>query len=415
MLKRISGLLNKSGNQHEDQRRLHITFLLVALIILLVSSPLILKAVESYIFFGFIGLLFLSLAFAYKNQLWPARAIAPLAGFMLITRLVYGGGIHDDALGGYYFILMVAGLMVGQRALLLFGVMSMLAVIAIGIAETSGWIATRFGPLTEPITIATTAFFILGTTLALNYLVVRLNQAAKDAQRNEFAQVKANKELRELQAALEERVKQRTSELDFANQQLTEQFDRINSLQAKLRQEAIRDSLTGLFNRRYLDEILPIELARSRRVNSPLTILMLDIDHFKNINDTHGHQFGDAVLQSVSNTLQTNVRAGDIVCRYGGEEFVLVFPGMRHGDARVRAEKLRTMIGSQKISEKDKLIGVTISIGGSIYPADGNSGDELISQADLALYRAKQNGRNRVEFAGLNDDIVHTKGTTGEK
>ncbi len=231
MLKRISRLLDKSGSEHEDQRRLYLTFLVVALIIVLVSSPLILKAVGKYIFFGFIGLLLISLAFVYMDKLWPARAIAPLAGFMLITRLIYGGGIHDDALGGYYFILMVAGLMLGQRALLLFGVLSTLAVIAIGVAETSGLITTRFGPLTERITIATTAFFILGTTLALNYLVVRLNRAARNAQRNESAQIKANEELQELQTVLEERVEQRTSELDFSNQQLTLQFERVNNLQ----------------------------------------------------------------------------------------------------------------------------------------------------------------------------------------
>lgn len=215
--------------------------------------------------------------------------------------------------------------------------------------------------------------------------------------------------MQELQIVLEERVEQRTSELDFSNQQLMVQLERINSLKAKLQQEAIHDSLTGLFNRRHLDEVLPIELARSKRANSPLTILMLDIDHFKNINDTHGHQVGDTVLQAVSNTLKTSVRAGDIVCRYGGEEFILVFPGMQAGDGRARAEKIRMMIGSQTIRERDQLIGVTISIGGSVYPKDGNSDDKLISLAYLALYRAKQNGRNRVEFAEPNDHAQNVK------
>ncbi len=413
MLKRIFHLLDKSGNEHEDQRRLHLTFLVVALSIILVSSPMTIKAVGAPIHFGFISLLLISLALAYLNQLWLTKVITPLAAFMLVTRLVYGGGIHDDAVGGYYFILLVAGLMLGQRAMLLFGVLSTLAVIAIGLAETSGLIVTHFSPLTERMTIATTAFFLLGTTLALNYLVVRLNRAASDAQRNESAQIKANEELRELQAVLEERVEQRTSELDFSNQQLMMQFERVNSLQEKLQQEAIHDSLTGLFNRRYLDEILPIELARSKRANSLMTILMLDIDHFKKINDTYGHQVGDAVLQSVGNSLKLGVRVGDIVCRYGGEEFILVFPGMQAEDGWARAEKLRMMIASQTISEKNQLIGVTISIGGSVYPQDGNSNDELISRADLALYRAKQNGRNRVEFVGSNDHTPNVKGVTG--
>ena len=140
---------------------------------------------------------------------------------------------------------------------------------------------------------------------------------------------------------------------------------------------------------------------------------MLDIDHFKNVNDTYGHQAGDAVLQSVGNALKTSVRAGDIVCRYGGEEFILVFPGMNAEDGRTRAEKLRVMIASQTVSGKNQLIGVTISIGGSVFPNDGNSSDELISVADLALYRAKQNGRNRVEFAEPDDHAPDVKGATG--
>jgi diguanylate cyclase (GGDEF)-like protein len=403
MLKRISSLLNKSGNEHEDQRRLYLTFHIVAVVILLVSAPLALRALQAYIFFGFVGLVLISLAFVYMHQLWLARAITPFAAFLLITRLIYGGGIHDDALGGYYFILIIAGLMLGQRALLLFGGMSTLAVIAIGLAETNGLINTRFGPLTEQITIATTAFFLLGTTLALNYMVVRLKRSADDARRNELEQIKANKELRELQAGLEERVEQRTSELDYSNQQLL-------ILQEKLIQEAVHDPLTGLFNRRHLDEFLPIELARSKRADSSLTLLILDIDHFKNVNDTYGHQVGDVVLQAVANSLKKGVRPGDIVCRYGGEEFILVFPGMLAAGGQARAESIRMMVGSQTIHEKGQLLSVTISIGGSVYPKDGNSDQELIAMADLALYRAKQNGRNRVEFAGLNDHLPGIKG-----
>jgi diguanylate cyclase len=233
----------------------------------------------------------------------------------------------------------------------------------------------------------------------VNYLVVRFNRAVTNAQTNASAQAKANEELLELQTVLEQRVEQRTSELDYATQQLMAQFERVNSLQAKLKEEAIRDPLTGLFNRRHLAEMLPIELARSKRANTSLTLLLLDIDHFKNINDTHGHPVGDAVLQAVGNALQASVRAGDIVCRFGGEEFILVFPGMPAAFGQTRAENLRALIGSQTIPEKDQLISVTISIGGAVYPQDGTSGDELISLADLALYRAKQNGRNRVEFS----------------
>lgn len=413
MLKRIFHLLDKSGSEHEDQRRLLLTFLGIALTILLVSAPLAFEELGKFLYFGFVGILLVLLAFAYMHQLWPARVIAPLVGFLIITRLVFGGGIHDEALGGYYFVLLVVGLMNGRRAMLLFGVMSSLAVVVIGVAETNGWITTRFGSLTEPISVGTIAFFLLGTTLALNYLVVRFNRATLEAKRNESAQIKGNEKLRELQADLEERVEQRTSELDLTNQQLTMQLERANGLQEKLRQEAIRDPLTGVFNRRFLFETLPIELARLQRENSPLTLLMLDIDHFKKVNDTHGHQVGDAVLQSVGNALKASVRPGDIVCRYGGEEFILVFPRMNAEDGRTRAETVRVLIASQTFSGRDQLIGVTLSIGAAVFPTDGDSSDELISVADLALYRAKQNGRNRVEFAKPGDHAPDAKGATG--
>jgi len=413
MLKRIFHLLDKSGNEHEVQRGLILTFLSIALTALVVSAPLALEELGKFVYFGFMGLLLIFLVLVYMNQLWLAKAIIPYVVFMMTTRFMYGGGIHHYILGGYYFIVIIEGLMNGQRALLRFGILCTLAVIVIGVAEINGWITTPSGPLTDPISVAITAFFLLASTLALNYLVVRLNRAAFEAQRNESAQIKANEELRELQAVLEERVEQRTSELDFSTQQLTMQLEHVNSLQEQLRQEAIRDSLTGLFNRRFLDATLPIELARLKRANIPLTILMLDIDHFKNINDTYGHQVGDAVLQSVGNALKTSVRAGDIVCRYGGEEFILIFPGMNAADGRTRAEKLRVMIASQTVSERDQLISVTISIGGSVFPNDGNSSDELISVADLALYRAKQNGRNRVEFSDPDHHAPDVKSATG--
>jgi diguanylate cyclase (GGDEF)-like protein len=398
MLKRISRLLSISGNEHDDQRSLHLIFLFVALISLLVGWPLIRNVTGPYVPFGFIVLVLVLLLLTYRNYLWPARIVTPLASFLLITRLMYSGGIHDDALGGYYFFLIVVGLMLGQNGLLLFGIISTAMVVIIGLAETSGRIATHFGPLTEPMSIATTALFMLGTTLALNYMILRLNRAAREAQHNEAAQVRTNDELRKLHAVLEHRIEERTAELDYSNQKLIEQLDRISGLQAKLRQEAIRDPLTGLFNRRHLDEMLPIELMRSKRANAPLTILMLDIDHFKQVNDTHGHQVGDVVLQMVGETLKTHVRAGDIVCRYGGEEFILIFPGMKNGDAHTRAETLCTMVGSQTITVDDREIHVTISIGGSVYPDDSILCEELIQLADSALYRAKQNGRNRVEF-----------------
>jgi len=398
MRNRILSYLNRTGSEEQEQRRLFLAFQLAGLAIFFITSPR--AQLGDLYFFGFIFLLLASIFFTYRGQLWLARMIMPFAAFLLITKLVYEGGINDEAVGGYYFILIVAGRLIGRRALLLFGSASTLALLIVGWVQVNGWAGNHFGLTPTPIAVITAAFFLLGTTFGLNFMVVRLNRAVREAQQNADSQAKTNQELRQLEAQLEERIAERTAELDYANQQLEMQLNRISSLQEKLRQEAIRDPLTGLFNRRYLDEALPIELGRCERTKDALTVLMLDIDHFKPVNDTHGHQVGDAVLVAVAAALKKSVRIGDIVCRYGGEEFLLVLPGMKNGDAKVRAEILRTMVGLPISIGSDGLqVSVTISIGGSIYPQDARTPDELIHLADQALYKAKQNGRNRVEFS----------------
>jgi diguanylate cyclase (GGDEF)-like protein len=396
MLNSISRFLDRSSNEHQDQRMLYLAFLLGALVLLVFTWPR--EPLGDFGFFGLIGLTLALLFFTYRGQLRPVRLILPMAGFLAVTRLVYAGGIYDEAVDGYYFILIIAGLMIGQRALLLFGAMSALALLVIGWAEINGMMSTYAASTPSPEALVTTACFLLVTTFGLNYMVVRLSRALRNAQENEAAQVKANEQLRALEAVLEKRIEDRTAELHQSNHKLMEQLEYINSLQDKLRQEAVRDPLTGLFNRRHLNEMLPIEFARAKRSNAPLTIFLLDIDHFKNINDTHGHQVGDVVLQMVSEALKKNVRLGDIVCRYGGEEFLLVMPGMKIEDARIRAEILRTIVGSQTVTGRNGPFGVTISLGAALYPQDSQSEEELISLADQALYRAKQNGRDRVEF-----------------
>jgi diguanylate cyclase (GGDEF)-like protein len=396
MLNRISRFLDRSGTEHQDQRMLYLAFLLGALMIVLITRPR--GPLGDIGYFGLIALTLVLLFFTYRGQLRPVRLMLPLAGFLAVTRLVYAGGIYDEAVDGYYFILIIAGLMIGQRALLLFGAMSALALLVIGWAQINGVVNAYIEYTPSVQAVVTTAFFLLATTFGLNYMVVRLSRAVRKAQENEAAQAQANRQLRILESVLEKRIEERTTELNQSNQKLMEQLEYINSLQDKLRQEAVRDPLTGLFNRRHLNEMLPIEFARAKRSNDPLTIFLLDIDHFKNVNDTHGHQVGDVVLQMVSEVLKKNVRLGDIVCRYGGEEFLLVMPGMKIEDARIRAEILRTIIASQRVAGRDGTFSVTISIGAALYPQDSQTEEDLISMADEALYRAKQGGRNRVEF-----------------
>ena len=183
--------------------------------------------------------------------------------------------------------------------------------------------------------------------------------------------------------------------LEDANHALHEQIGKINDLQEKLREQANRDSLTGLFNRRYLEGTLERELARCKREGAPLTMLLLDIDHFKLVNDTYGHPAGDEVLRVFARALQESARTEDIVCRYGGEEFLLVLPKMSLTVARGRAVQLLELIRRTTVVFDEYRIPVTTSIGIAAVPDHATGVENLIRCADQALYRAKSTGRDR--------------------
>lgn len=169
----------------------------------------------------------------------------------------------------------------------------------------------------------------------------------------------------------------------------------------KLISQAIRDPLTGLFNRRYLEESLDRELSKAKRHQTSLAIIMLDADHFKMFNDTYGHLAGDVILRNMGSHLVKYSRKEDIACRYGGEEFVLVLPETSTDVAIQRAEDLRKIIETGKTMKyrQQSLPTVTISLGVAVFPEHGSTVDELISSADKALYRAKEQGRNQVAIA----------------
>lgn len=188
--------------------------------------------------------------------------------------------------------------------------------------------------------------------------------------------------------------------LEDANAALHEQISKIHDLQEKLRDQANRDSLTGLFNRRYLEGTLEREMARCRREGTPMTMLLLDIDHFKLINDTYGHQAGDEVLRVFGKTLHDSARAEDIVCRYGGEEFLLVLSKMPLDIARERGAYLLKLFEDTTVAFGELRIRITTSIGIAGTPEHSDSTDGLIRCADEALYLAKHNGRNRVVTFG---------------
>jgi diguanylate cyclase (GGDEF)-like protein/PAS domain S-box-containing protein len=185
-------------------------------------------------------------------------------------------------------------------------------------------------------------------------------------------------------------------ELRNANQLLQLQIERVELLQVQLKELAVRDSLTNLFNRRYLHEMLEVEFARSKRSQTSLAILMMDSDHLKVINDKYGHKAGDEFLMHIANVIRENIRAGDIACRYGGDEFVVVLSNVTENIAFDRAERLRGSVFSNHIIHKNEKISASVSIGIAMFPAHGSSGDILLQKADLALYAAKRMGKNKV-------------------
>jgi two-component system cell cycle response regulator len=156
---------------------------------------------------------------------------------------------------------------------------------------------------------------------------------------------------------------------------------------------AVTDPLTGLRNRRYVRRHLEGVLR-----NSGAAVLLLDVDHFKAVNDTHGHAAGDVVLREIAERVRGHLRSADVVARYGGEEFMVVMSGATAEDGRLVAERLRGAIAQQPVAVEGQVLSVTASVGVAGGPA-GTVADELVAAADAALYRAKKAGRNRVEIA----------------
>ena len=172
-------------------------------------------------------------------------------------------------------------------------------------------------------------------------------------------------------------------------------------LRETLRQQSIRDPNTGLYNRRYLEETSSRELRRLERSGQPMAVIMLDVDHFKQFNDTFGHEAGDLVLKQVASTLLDHAREGDVVSRYGGEEFAVMMPGTSLVDAAERAEALRKAVKQLHLAHRGRTLGtITASFGVSAFPELGASWTEIVNAADRSLYQAKADGRDRV-VAGL--------------
>ena len=188
------------------------------------------------------------------------------------------------------------------------------------------------------------------------------------------------------------------SERRQAELERTRLINDLEAAQEELRNQAIRDALTGLFNRRYMEESLAKEISRAARLEDTIGLVMFDLDHFKMLNDTFGHAAGDLVLRELGALVTANVRAEDVACRYGGEEFVVIMPWISRETAAMRAEELRRKVEKNLVLtfENRRLPPITISLGAVVMPGQGTTTDRIVGAADKALYQAKETGRNRV-------------------
>jgi diguanylate cyclase (GGDEF)-like protein/PAS domain S-box-containing protein len=201
--------------------------------------------------------------------------------------------------------------------------------------------------------------------------------------------------------------------MDISERSRAERAVRV--LQEELRELSTHDALTGLYNRRYLEESFRRELLLAERAGHPVSVIMGDLDHFKAVNDRDGHLAGDEVLRVFGNLMKHNARGSDIICRYGGEEFLLVLPGMTQEGALERAEQLRRSMAATRFSYGASQITVTASFGIAAFPSHGRTTDDLIAAADTALYSAKAAGRNRVCLSSEPSKNVGKSVQTGER
>jgi diguanylate cyclase (GGDEF)-like protein len=214
-------------------------------------------------------------------------------------------------------------------------------------------------------------------------------------------------ELERLSVQLDQRTAERTEQLEVARSALEQEVTKrlwaereLTQANLRLHDKAVRDALTGLHNRGYLEESLDREESRARRSSQSLGVMMIDIDHFKRCNDMFGHAAGDAVLRAVAQHMLSLARGEDILCRYGGEEFVLVMANASPGTMLERAEKICLGVKSLEIECDGRRVGpVTLSAGIAMFPEHGENGQAVLQAADAALYRAKAAGRNCVVMA----------------
>ena len=189
-------------------------------------------------------------------------------------------------------------------------------------------------------------------------------------------------------------------ELKQAKEKAEKFAHELKKVNEQLREMAFRDGLTGLYNHRYFQDLMDNELSRSKRYNKSFSLMILDLDHFKKINDEYGHPVGDVVLKEVSKAIENTIRDSDAAARYGGEEFAIVLPETELKGAAILAERLRKAIEQLEIDTNGCRIDVTVSVGVTCYHPSTNKKEksEILAEADNALYNSKNKGRNMISI-----------------
>jgi diguanylate cyclase (GGDEF)-like protein len=314
----------------------------------------------------------------HKGKVVFAGIGALTLGFVLtIASIVSDGTVRSTAVSLLLLVIIIAGILYKIKGIFVSIIASSLAVLLLIMAQNAGLLHR------SDYSVSLLHWFVLTVTfIIVGGIVYFSDHITMKAFSN------AREELRERRRA--------ENELKIANEELQKRMMEVEKLQVELRAQALHDPLTGLPNRRYLDEILSREVLRANRNNDCMGIIIADIDHFKTINDTYGHHVGDLFLVEISRLLERELRGSDFVCRYGGEEFVLVLLGANVDSTEKRAEEIRKKCAQIIVQHEENNLSITLSFGVAIYPLHGEQWEEIIKKADHALYDAKRMGRNQV-------------------
>lgn len=323
----------------------------------------------------------------YRGKILFAGISALTLGFAFtILSTISDGTIRSTAVSLFPLIIIISGFIYKSTGILVSTIASSMAIFILVLVQNAGLMHESTSKVSMlHWFILTITFIIIG---GIVYFSDRITTQA-------FKHVK--EEVHERQRA--------ENELAIANQELQKRMTEVEKLKDELREQALHDSLTGLPNRRHLDEILPHEILRAERNKDSLSIIFADVDHFKVINDTYGHPVGDQILVEIAQLLQRELRRSDYIYRYGGDEFVLVLLGSNFESSRKRAEQIREKCAKIEINFEGKNLGVTMSFGIATYPVHGKSLEDIITKADQALYDAKRLGRNQVRVWESNNEL----------